>query len=93
MAGIRSDRRCSDRRLPGPRSSRTPAKLRDGHTHEKNCLNCGAELAGALLPGLRAAGARPSLARAFCHDFLHGVFNFEGKIWRTLPMLAWRPGS
>ena len=27
------------------------------------------------------------------HDLLHGVFHFEGKIWRTLPMLAWQPGA
>ena len=31
--------------------------------------------------------------RAFFHDLLHGVLHFEGKIWRTLPMLAWRPGE
>jgi hypothetical protein len=30
---------------------------------------------------------------AFFHDLLHGVFHFEGKIWRTLPMLAWKPGQ
>ena len=30
--------------------------------------------------------------RAFFTDFVHGLFNFEGKIWRTLPMLAWCPG-
>ena len=30
---------------------------------------------------------------AFFHDFLHGVLHFEGKIWRTLPLLAWRPGE
>jgi hypothetical protein len=30
--------------------------------------------------------------RAFFQDFLQGLFNFEGKIWRTLPMLAWCPG-
>jgi hypothetical protein len=30
---------------------------------------------------------------AFLHDLLHGVFHFEGKTWRTLPMLAWRPGE
>ena len=30
---------------------------------------------------------------AFFHDLLHGVLHFEGKIWRTLPMLAWRPGQ
>lgn len=29
---------------------------------------------------------------AFFHDLLHGVFHFEGKIWRTLPLLAWNPG-
>ncbi len=27
------------------------------------------------------------------HDILHGVFHFEGKIWRTLPMLAFKPGE
>ena len=31
--------------------------------------------------------------RAFGHDLLHGVLHFEGKIWRTLPLLAWRPGE
>ncbi|MGN6498546.1 MAG: DUF3667 domain-containing protein, partial [Tsuneonella sp.] len=27
------------------------------------------------------------------HDLLHGVLHFEGKTWRTIPMLAWRPGQ
>ena len=31
--------------------------------------------------------------RAFFQDFIQGLLNFEGKIWRTLPMLAWRPGD
>jgi hypothetical protein len=31
--------------------------------------------------------------RGFLQDFIAGLFNFEGKIWRTLPMLAWRPGE
>jgi hypothetical protein len=30
---------------------------------------------------------------AFFHDFLHGVLHFEGKIWRTLPLLIWKPGE
>lgn len=30
---------------------------------------------------------------AFGHDLLHGVFHFDGKIWRTLPLLAWKPGE
>jgi hypothetical protein len=32
-------------------------------------------------------------AGAFFHDIAHGVFHFEGKVWRTLPMLAFRPGQ
>jgi hypothetical protein len=31
--------------------------------------------------------------RAFFQDFLSSLFNLEGKMWRTLPMLAWRPGE
>ena len=47
-------------------------------------------------PLLRACGQKAHVhrsLRAFWHDFVHGVLNFEGKIWRTLPMLAWRPGD
>jgi len=65
----------------------------DGHTHELNCLNCGAELEGEFC---YACGQRAHVHRtltAFFHDVLHGVFHFEGKIWNTLPMLAWKPGE
>ena len=31
--------------------------------------------------------------QAFFHDFAHGVLHFEGKIWRTLPLLVWKPGE
>lgn len=27
------------------------------------------------------------------HDLLHGALHFEGKLWRTLPMLGFRPGE
>ncbi|CAA9514935.1 MAG: hypothetical protein AVDCRST_MAG91-1850, partial [uncultured Sphingomonadaceae bacterium] len=65
----------------------------DGHTHESACLNCGAGLRGEYC---HACGQRRHVHRtlgAFGHDLLHGVLHFEGKIWRTLPMLAWRPGE
>jgi hypothetical protein len=65
----------------------------DGHTHERNCLNCGTPLAGDFC---HACGQHAHVHRtltAFFHDFLHGVLHFEGKIWRTLPMLAWKPGE
>jgi hypothetical protein len=65
----------------------------DGHTHETRCLNCGAELAG---PFCHDCGQHSHVHRtltAFAHDFLHGVLHFEGKIWRTLPLLVWKPGE
>jgi hypothetical protein len=65
----------------------------EGHTHEANCLNCGAALTG---PYCSACGQHAHVHRtlaAFFHDFAHGVLHFEGKIWRTLPMLAWKPGE
>jgi hypothetical protein len=65
----------------------------DGRTHEANCLNCGAPLAG---PFCHECGQHAHVHRtlaAFFHDFLHGVLHFEGKIWRTLPLLAWKPGE
>ncbi|KQU61918.1 hypothetical protein ASG67_01790 [Sphingomonas sp. Leaf339] len=30
---------------------------------------------------------------AIGHELAHGVFHFEGKIWRTLPMLLFHPGA
>lgn len=65
----------------------------DGHTHESACLNCGTVLVGKHCHACgQAAHVHKSLG-AFFHDFLHGVFHFEGKIWRTLPLLAWNPGK
>lgn len=65
----------------------------EGHTHEANCLNCGARLAG---PYCHECGQHAHVHRtlsAFFHDFAHGVLHFEGKIFRTLPLLAWKPGE
>lgn len=71
-------------------SGTTPA---DGHTHEGACLNCGTPLIG---PHCYVCGQRAHVHRtisAFFHDLLHGVLHFEGKTWRTIPMLAWKPGQ
>ena len=65
----------------------------DGHFHERECLNCGTPLAGAYCS---ACGQKAHLHRSLgslVSDLVQGLFNFEGKIWRTLPMLAWRPGE
>jgi hypothetical protein len=63
---------------------------RDGRA----CLNCGAPLAAAFFCG--ACGQKTRVHRTlteFAHDALHSVLHFDGKIWRTLPLLAWKPGD
>ncbi len=57
------------------------------------CLNCGTTLAG---PYCHACGQTAHVHRtlvALWHDIAHGVFHFEGKVWHTIPLLAWRPGN
>jgi hypothetical protein len=60
---------------------------------EGNCLNCGAELTGPYCHQCGQQGHVHRTLGAFFHDLLHGVLHFEGKIWRTLPLLAWKPGE
>ncbi|MGE4305288.1 MAG: DUF3667 domain-containing protein [Novosphingobium sp.] len=65
----------------------------DGHTHETKCLNCGTELIGSHCHTCGQAAHVHRTLGAFLHDLLHGVLHFEGKFWRTLPLLLWRPGK
>jgi len=65
----------------------------DGHTHERNCLNCGTPLAGDYCHSCGQKAHVHRSLRGFMGDFIAGLVNFEGKFWRTLPMLAWRPGD
>ncbi len=65
----------------------------DGHTHERACLNCATRLQGEYC---HRCGQHAHVHRtlgAFGHDFLHGVLHLEGKIFRTLPKLMFRPGE
>lgn len=58
-----------------------------------DCLNCGTKLVGSYC---HVCGQRGHLHRtiaSFVHELLHGVFHFEGKIWRTLPLLVFKPGE
>lgn len=65
----------------------------DGHTHEQCCLNCGMLLAGPYCSSCGQKAHVHRSLRAFVGDFIAGLMNFEGKFWRTLPALAWRPGE
>ncbi|WP_407352831.1 DUF3667 domain-containing protein [Luteimonas sp. R10] len=56
------------------------------------CRNCGATLGGRYCSDCaQPAHIHRSLA-ALAHDILHGVFHFEGRVWRTLPELFFHPG-
>ena len=64
-----------------------------GHTQEANCLNCGTPLTGPYCSNCGQHAHVHRTLSSFGHDFMHGVLHFEGKIWRTLPLLAWKPGE
>ncbi|WP_443018614.1 DUF3667 domain-containing protein [Sphingomonas sp. 7/4-4] len=57
------------------------------------CLNCGTALIGAHCHHCGQSGHVHRSLGAVGHEIVHGVFHFEGKFWRTLPLLAWRPGD
>jgi len=61
--------------------------------HSGLCLNCGTTLIGEFCHECGQAGHVHRSLAAIGHDLAHGVLHFEGKIWRTLPMLLFRPGA
>src|SRR5690606_1588119 len=57
------------------------------------CRNCSTQVTGAYCPACgQAAHVHRSLL-SLAHDILHSVLHFEGKFWRTVPELFWRPGQ
>ena len=67
--------------------------LEKGHFAEGTCLNCGTALVG---PHCHECGQQAHLHRtlgAFLHDLLHGALHFEGRTWKTLPKLVFKPGE
>lgn len=60
--------------------------------HEVACANCGTRLTGRFCHECGQIGhVHRSLLHMF-EEFLHGIFHFDTKAWRTLPALALRPG-
>lgn len=58
-----------------------------------NCLNCGTLVSGKFCDNCGQPLHVHRSIGALWHDILHGVLHFEGKFWRTLPLLAWKPGD
>jgi len=64
-----------------------------GHGAHGVCANCGTRLTGNFCHSCGQAG---HLHRSMLHiveEFFHGILHFDSKAWRTLPMLAFRPGK
>jgi len=62
------------------------------HGGAQACANCGAPLGGHFCA---LCGQRAHVHRSLLHlveELLHGIFHFETKAWRTLPLLMFRPG-
>lgn len=56
------------------------------------CANCETLLVGDFC---HACGQQGHVHRSVGHvfeEFLHGIWHFDSKAWRTLPLLAFRPG-
>ncbi|OZA94376.1 MAG: hypothetical protein B7X57_01625 [Erythrobacter sp. 34-65-8] len=57
------------------------------------CANCGTGFTGKFCPECgQKAHIHRSLA-AIGHDIMHGVLHLDGKLWNTLPLLAFKPGK
>jgi hypothetical protein len=77
----RGDRQLLARAVEPNAGGLAPANARE------DCLN--SERRRSVLPDC-GQRSRPPVGAGLLQDF-QGLFNFEGKIWRTLPMLAWKP--
>ena len=81
----------------GPRARgavrRPIAEPRDPHDLAHGaCANCGTVLTGAFCA---TCGQSAHVHRSVGHiveEFLHGIWHFDSKAWRTLPRLVLRPG-
>lgn len=57
------------------------------------CPNCATTHTGHFCPQCgQKAHLHRSLA-AIGHDIMHGVLHLDGKLWNTLPLLAFKPGE
>ena len=71
-----------------------PARGRQANgAHGGDCLNCGEALTGAYCASCGQTAHVHRTLGAIWHDLMHSVLHFDGKIWRTLPELALRPGE
>lgn len=71
-----------------PKPGQPPAPADPG----KICANCGTTLLGHYCHECGQQGHLHNKLGHLLHEFVEGIAHFDGRLWRTLPLLAWRPG-
>lgn len=69
-----------------------PKRVRKAKPKARPCANCDTPLAGAFC---HACGQKAHLhdkLRHLVEEFAEGIAHFDGRLWRTLPLLALNPG-
>lgn len=59
----------------------------------ETCANCGASVTTTYCP---QCGQKRKVHRSLAaigHDLIHGVLHLDGKFWKTLPLLVFKPGK
>jgi hypothetical protein len=81
-------------RAPGGVNPRERGRRAHAHDHVgEACANCGTILLG---PHCHVCGQPAHIHRSLGHaleEFLHGLLHLDGRTWRTLPKLFFRPGT
>jgi hypothetical protein len=72
-----------------PARGRVTGDPADTHT----CANCSTTFAGNYCPNCGQKAHLHRTLTAIAHDLMHGVLHLDGKLSRTLPLLAFRPGK
>jgi hypothetical protein len=63
-------------------------------TEETTCLNCGEVFRGAYCHACgQRRGGPPLHFHDFVHELVHEFLHFDSKIWRTLKLLIFSPGT
>lgn len=59
---------------------------------DAQCTDCGAALTGPYCAMCGQAARLHDTIRGLVEEFAHGVAHFDGRLWRTLPLLFLNPG-
>ncbi|MBV7265936.1 DUF3667 domain-containing protein [Erythrobacter ani] len=65
----------------------------DGGLGVSECLNCGERPLGSYCQNCGQKQHVHRTLSAIGHDLIHGVLHLDGKFWRTLPLLVFKPGK